>query len=474
MEEPLLLPSAEAKGKKWKVITWSGLTEELKKVTYIAVPMVVVSVSQFLLQVVSEMMAGHLGELSLSGVAIANSFTTVTGFSLLFGMADALETLCGQAYGAEQYQKLGIYTYCSIISLILVCVPISLLWIFVEKILVLIGQDPLVSNEAGKYSVLLIPALVAYAILQSLVRYFQTQGLTLPILSSSCATICFHIPVCWALVYKLELGTSGAALSVGFSYWLNVILLVIYIKYSSSCEKTRVPFSVDVLKNIRQFFQFGIPSAVMACLEWWSFEVLILLSGFLPNSKLETSVLSICLTTTSLHYFIPYGVSAAASTRISNELGAGNPKAVQAAVVAAMILAVVEAILLSTILFCCRSVLGYAFSYEKEVVDYVAAITPLLSLSVIMDSLLVVLSGIARGSGWQHIGAYLNLAAYYLVGIPLAIVLCFVLHLRGVGLWIGTLAGSIIQALLLGLVTFFTNWQKQANEARERIFEQSC
>ncbi|PON95221.1 hypothetical protein TorRG33x02_091130 [Trema orientale] len=71
-EEPLLLPVDKTKGKKWKVITWSGLTKELNKVTYIAVPMAVVLVSQFLLQFVSEMMAGHLGELSFSGVAIAN------------------------------------------------------------------------------------------------------------------------------------------------------------------------------------------------------------------------------------------------------------------------------------------------------------------------------------------------------------------------------------------------------------------
>jgi MATE family multidrug resistance protein len=28
-------------------------------------------------------------------------------------------------------------------------------------------------------------------------------------------------------------------------------------------------------------------------LEWWSFEILVLLSGLLPNPQLETSVLSI-------------------------------------------------------------------------------------------------------------------------------------------------------------------------------------
>ncbi|KAF3443465.1 hypothetical protein FNV43_RR13147 [Rhamnella rubrinervis] len=340
-----------------------------------AAPMVVVSVSQYLFQVVSVMMAGHIDELSLSGVALASSFTNVTGFSFLVGLAGALETLCGQAYGAGQYQKCGMFTNCAIISLILVCFPVSLLWIFVEKLLILIGQDPLISHEAGKYSILLIPALFANAILQSLIRYFQSQGLIFPMLVSSCATLCLHIPVCWVLVYKFELGSTGAAMSICLSFWLNVLFLGLYMMYSSNCEKTRVAFSIQV-SGVREFICFAVPSAAMVCIEWWSFELLILLSGLLPNPKLETSVLSICLTTTSLHYFIPYGVSAAASTRVSNELGAGNSQAAQKVVYSVMMLAVTEAIVLSTTLFCCRSVLGYAYSNAREVVDYIERLTP--------------------------------------------------------------------------------------------------
>ena len=67
---------------KWVGI-WGALAEEVVKVSYIAVPMVAVTVMQYLLQVVSVMMVGHLGELSLSSVAIATSLTNVTGFSLL-------------------------------------------------------------------------------------------------------------------------------------------------------------------------------------------------------------------------------------------------------------------------------------------------------------------------------------------------------------------------------------------------------
>ena len=178
-------------------------------------------------------------------------------------MASALETLCGQAYGARRYQLMGSYTYGAIISLLLVCIPISILWIFTENLLILIGQDPLISHEAGIYSICLIPTLFPYAILQLLIRYLLTQSLIYPMLLSSVAALVFHIPVSWILIYKFEFGSAGAALGIGLSYWLNVILLGIYVKYASSCEKTRISFSKDVFPSIREFFRFGIPSAVM-------------------------------------------------------------------------------------------------------------------------------------------------------------------------------------------------------------------
>ncbi|XP_010251710.1 PREDICTED: protein DETOXIFICATION 8-like [Nelumbo nucifera] len=80
--------------------------------------------------------------------------------------------------------------------------------------------------------------------------------------------------------------------------------------------------------------------------------------------------------------------------------------------------------------------------------------------------------GVARGCGWQHIGAYVNLGAFYLVGIPIASVLGFCTHLRGKGLWIGIVTGSTSQSVLLSLITIFTNWQKQTDKARGRIFEE--
>ncbi|KAD1748758.1 hypothetical protein E3N88_42356 [Mikania micrantha] len=356
MEEGLL--TAEQPWRRWGVV----MGEEVKRSCYIALPMVVVMVSQNLLRVASMSMVGHLGELELAGTAVATSLTNVTGFSLLFGMASALETLCGQAYGAQQYHKIGAYAYAAMITLILACFPISVLWVYVDKLLILVGQDPLISAQARKFSVWLIPTLFPYAILQLIMRYLLSQSLVFPMLWSSVAVLVLHVPVCWALVFKLGFGTPGAALAIGISYTLNVILLGVYLYQSKACEKTRATCLGDVVSSIKEFISLCHP---VYCHDL----IIVLLSGLLPNPQLETSVLSICLTIDILHYYIPYSFGVAVRIRESNGCKNGS--------MAIRGVGALEVIIASTILFGSRSVLGYAFGKEKELVAYVKDMTPL-------------------------------------------------------------------------------------------------
>lgn len=217
--------------------------------------------------------------------------------------------------------------------------------------------------------------------------------------------------------------------------------------------------------------RLAVPSALMICLEWWSYELLVLLSGILPNPALETSVLSICISTVVLLYNLPYGIGTAASVRVSNELGAGNPEGARLVVGVALSIVVCSAVLVSTTLLALRHFIGIAFSNEEEVVDYVTRMVPVLSISVITDSLQGVLSGVARGCGWQHLGAYVNLGAFYLVGIPVALFFGFTMQLRGMGFWIGMIAGGATQVTLLSVITATTKWDKMADKAKERVFE---
>jgi multidrug resistance protein, MATE family len=178
-------------------------------------------------------------------------------------MASGLETLCGQAFGAQLYHKLGTQTYGAIFTLLVVCLPISLIWASMGKILTFIGQDPLISHEAGRYAVWMIPSLFAYAVVQPLVKFLQAQSLIFPMLFASFAILVIHVPLCYILVYFSGLGNVGAALSISISYWLNAIILGLYIRYSASCDRSRSPLSAAAFKGINEFLRLALPSAVM-------------------------------------------------------------------------------------------------------------------------------------------------------------------------------------------------------------------
>ncbi|KAG7591748.1 Multi antimicrobial extrusion protein [Arabidopsis thaliana x Arabidopsis arenosa] len=453
----------------WRDLQDGSFTAELKRLICFAAPMVAVVISQSMLQIITLVMVGHLGNLSLASASFAISFCNVTGFSFIMGLSSALDTLSGQAYGAKLYRKLGVQTYTAMFCLTLVCLPISLLWFNMGKLLVILGQDPSIAREAERFAAWLIPGLFAYAVLHPLIRYFKNQSLITPLFITSCVVFCLHIPLCWLLVYKSGHGHLGGALALSLSYWVSAIFLGSFMYYSSACSETRAQLTMEIFDGVREFFKYALPSAAMLCLEWWSYELIILLPGLLHNPQLETSVLSVCLQTLSIAYSIPLAIAAAASTRISNELGAGNSRAAHIVVYAAMSLAVMDALMVSTSLLVGRNLFGHVFSSDKKTIDYVAKMAPLVSISLILDSLQGVFSGVASGCGWQHIGAYINFGAFYLWGIPIAASLAFWVHLKGVGLWIGIIAGAVLQTLLLALFTGCTNWENQAREARKRM-----
>ncbi|XP_024368330.1 protein DETOXIFICATION 17 [Physcomitrium patens] len=444
---------------------------EVQKQVYIAAPMVCVSLLQYLLTVVSVMFVGHLGELQLASASIASSFSNVTGTTLLIGMASALETLCGQAYGAKQYHMLGIHMQRAIFVLYLVSVPIAVVWWNMDTILIHLGQDPEISALAGVYARYLVPTLFGAATLQPMVKFLQTQSIVLPMALFSAAAVLIQIPLCWVMIFKLEFGYRSAAIATSLATWMNAIFMALYIKFSPRCRKSWTSLSTDAFHELGAFTKLAIPSAIMICLEYWSFEGLVLLSGLLPNPKLETSTLSICLTSTALLYMIPFGIGAAVSTRVGNELGAGRPQAAKGAVLIAVGMGLTEGLLMATIMYFARYIWGTAFTFEEEVIQYVARCIPLLAFMHIMDSLQGVLSGVARGCGWQAFGAAANLCAFYVVGLPSAIVLAFVFDLKGRGLWIGMVGGIVTQAIALSILTLRTNWQKQAEDALLRVYD---
>jgi len=86
MEKGLLEKKREVEEGGSGVIRWSVFGEEVKRVAYLAAPMVAVTLSQYFLQIISMMMVGRLGKLALSSTAIAISLCNVSGLSVIVSL----------------------------------------------------------------------------------------------------------------------------------------------------------------------------------------------------------------------------------------------------------------------------------------------------------------------------------------------------------------------------------------------------
>jgi MATE family multidrug resistance protein len=79
MDEPLLGSGVL----KTSGVRKSLVVAEVRKQLYLAGPLIAAWILQNIVQMISVMFVGHLGELALSSASIATSFASVTGFSLL-------------------------------------------------------------------------------------------------------------------------------------------------------------------------------------------------------------------------------------------------------------------------------------------------------------------------------------------------------------------------------------------------------
>ncbi|KAJ6376862.1 hypothetical protein OIU76_025916 [Salix suchowensis] len=126
-------------------------------------------------------------------------------------------------------------------------------------------------------------------------------------------------------------------------------------------------------------------------------------------------------------------------------------------------------VILAVIVLSLRHVISYAFTSGIVVADAVSELSPFLAASIVLGGVQPVLSGVAVGCGWQAFVAYVNVACYYIIGIPLGCILGFTCDMGAKGIWTGMLGGTGVQTLVLLWATFRTDWGKEVEKARGRL-----
>ncbi|XP_058072490.1 protein DETOXIFICATION 40-like [Magnolia sinica] len=447
----------------------SAAVVELKLLFYLAAPAVTVYMINYVMSMSTQIFSGHLGNLELAAASLGNTGIQVFAYGLMLGMGSAVETLCGQAYGARKYNMLGIYLQRSTILLMATAVPLTIIYIFSKSILILLGESSTIASAAAIFVYGLIPQIYAYAANFPIQKFLQAQSIIAPSAYISTGTLAIHLLFSWLVVYKIGLGLFGASFLLSLSWWIVVVAQFVYILKSQRCKYTWTGFSLQAFSGLPEFLKLSVASAVMLCLEAWYFQILVLLAGLLKNSELALDSLSICLTINGWVFMISVGFNAAASVRVSNELGARNPKSASFSVMIVTLTAFIISVIVALVVLSLRDVISYAFTEGEAVANAVSDLCPLLCITLILNGVQPVLSGVAVGCGWQTFVAYVNVGCYYIIGIPLGALLGFKFDLGAKGIWTGMIGGTVMQTLILLWVTFRADWNKEVEAAIKRL-----
>uniref|UniRef100_A0A7C8YH59 Protein DETOXIFICATION n=1 Tax=Opuntia streptacantha TaxID=393608 RepID=A0A7C8YH59_OPUST len=448
---------------------WLATRLEMRYLVPLAGPAIVVYLLNYLNSVSTQIFCGHLGNMELAAASLGTRGVQLFAYGLMLGMGSAVETLCGQAYGAQKYEMLGIYLQRSTVLLTVTAIPLMVIYLFSKDILLLLGESHEVASKAALFVYGLIPQIFAYACNFPIQKFLQAQRVVFPSACISAATTVTHATLTWVALYKLRLGLLGASLVLSFSWWIMVAAQFVYILVAERFRYTWTGFSWAAFGGLWDFFRLSAASAVMLCLETWYFQVLVLIAGLLDDPQIALDSLSVCMTILGWVFVISVGFNAAASVRVSNELGAGRPKSASFSVVIVTTISFLIALLFAILVLIFRHHLSYIFTTGTQVSDAVAGLSPFLALSIIFNGIQPVLSGVAVGCGWQAFVAYVNVGCYYIVGIPIGVLLGFYFNLGVKGIWSGMIGGTIMQTLILLWVTCTTDWQNEVVIAAKRL-----
>lgn len=442
--------------------------EEVVSLAKIACPIIMTTLLIFSRSIISMLFLGHLGKNELAGGSLALGFANITGLSVLKGLAMGMDPICGQAYGAKRWSVLGQTYLRTLCLLILVCIPISLLWLNVEPVFIRLGQDPEITRVAKIYLSSCIPELIGQAVLHPMRSFLRTQGLTAPLTVAAVVALILHAPINYFLVIYLKMGVKGVGLALACNT-LNLNLgLIIYVTVS---KKPLKPWhgvtALSIFHSWWPLLSLAIPSVISVCLEWWWYEIMLFLCGLLRNPKESVAATGILIQTAGIIYSFPFSLSIGVSTRVGQALGAGQPSRARWTTIIGICLAFTFGLSASVITAALRSVWGKLYTDEPQILDLISTGLPLLGLCELANSPQTAACGVLTGTARPKDGARINLYSFYLVGLPAAILLTFKCKIGFPGLWFGLLAAQTCCLCMMLYTVAHTDWRHQAKRAEE-------
>jgi MATE family multidrug resistance protein len=450
MSEPRSLAAAPRR--------WS---DELSATARLAAPLVLAQLTQFAIYSTDVLMLGWLGPKALAASALAVNLIFMFNFTGM-GLVTACAPLFAAAIGARTHAVRDVRRSfrSAIHAALLFAVPVWLILWNCEAILLAIGQDPELSEAAGRFTRVLqwtlLPNLLI-VIFRTLLTALGRPGATLAV---TAAGLVVNAALNYVLIFghfgAPALGLIGSAIASLCTTSLMALALGLFIALHPKIRRFSLFGHIQRPDpgRLAQIFRIGTPIALTLAFEVSVFSAAVYLMGWIDTANVAAH--AIALQIASIAFMVPLGISQATVIRVGLAYGARDRSwmALAGWSSLAMALSFMSLSALAMWLFP-RELAGLFLDLRNpdsaRVLDLTVRFLAVAALFQLFDGAQVIGASMLRGLQDTRVPMIFAALGYWVVGLGSGYLLAFRGGWQGVGIWIGFALGlGVVAVLMIG------------------------
>jgi len=438
---------------------------------HLALPLIFAELGWMTMGIVDTMMVGHMrnSAIALSAAALGQVLYNTLGFGI-GGVLLGLDTYISQAFGAERIDEANRWLVhglllTAMLTVVLMGVielcPLALLHMPVDKSVLAAAVPFLHALNWGT------PPLLIYFVLR---RYMQAFNHVRPIAFALISANLINIFGDWVLIFGHHFGpitipaygVVGSGWSTTFSRCYMALFMVVAVlvtEWRQNYGLLQTPLHFE-WPRLRSLVKLGLPVGGQIMVEIAIFAAVTAIIAVL--GPLQLAGHQIALDCASFTFMVPFAISAATAVRVGQAIGRKDKQGASDAGWTGILLGAGFMLAASVVYVTATHAIARAFSPDPAVI---AAAVPLLLVAAafqLFDGIQITANGALRGAGNTHSGLIAHSIGYWLIGMPLGLLLAFRLHLGALGLWLGLCVALIIAGVLL-----VTLWERTTHRLAE-------
>mmetsp|Transcript_126015 Transcript_126015/g.368202 ORF Transcript_126015/g.368202 Transcript_126015/m.368202 type:complete len:488 (+) Transcript_126015:90-1553(+) len=449
-------------------------SELLSRLAVVGFPAYPLECGGRVLGLTSAALVGQHGDTTaLAAIALGNALTKVTGSYVIYGLSTGVTTKSSQDWGAGNYHAIGITLQRGILILmVLVNLPVAALWLSSRWVLEATGQHPDVARLVGLFALVRLPGLPFMTVNQVLTQTLCSMSNLYIKLATGVFIGGLNVVLSFLLIPYL--GFIGAPLSATICDIAENTGLTLMTMNDKEFRKCWRGFKYEAWQDWGSLLRVSCPACVLFGVESMSWDVNNFVAGFI--SPLAQATQAVAPQIADLQYSTGLSLGTAAVTVIGNLFGEGQTNAARRSVFLIAALCCFLMALQVTVFAVLRTKVAGLFTSDSSMLDGIVDLLPITLLFSFLDGHQAALTGVIQAAGKQYLVAPLVLVCYWIVGIPLGLVLtwgCFGLPSLGLkGLWMGMVVGVAGHLLCVAVAVACLDWHEITAEVQERTHQE--